>query len=61
MENTYVVSVFDEGLERNFLCTFAMLSPDGIFMISEGVERHYATSAFISIESVRRAEVEIMV
>jgi hypothetical protein len=60
MENTYVVSVYDEGLERNFLCTFAMLSPDGIVMVSEGVERRYATPAFISIESVRRAEDDSM-
>jgi len=53
MQNAYVVSVFDGGLERNFICSFAMLSADGIFMVCEGIEHRYSTSDLISIESVK--------
>lgn len=44
MQNAYVVSVVDDGLERNFICSFAMLSSDGLFMVCEGIERRYSTS-----------------
>lgn len=54
MINTYIVKVFEDDVERVFLCSMVMLSPDGLYLVSQdGSEHRFPAGDLIGIESVR--------
>ena len=56
MDSIYIVTVFQDDVERVFLCSMVMLSPDGLYLVSQvGGEYRFPSSDLIGIESVRSA------
>lgn len=54
MNNVYIVTAFQDDIERTFLCSMVMLSPDGLYLVSQdGNEYRFAAADLIGIESVR--------
>ena len=56
MDSIYIVTVFQDDVERVFLCSMVMLSPDGLYLVSQdGGAYRFPSSDLIGIESVRSA------
>ena len=56
MDSIYIVTVFQDDVERVFLCSMVMLSPDGLYLVSQDDgEYRFPSSDLIGIESVRSA------
>lgn len=54
MNNVYIVSAFQGDVERTFLCSMVMLSPDGLYLLTQdGEEYRFSAADLIGIESVR--------
>lgn len=54
MTNIYIVTVFDHDVERAILSTMVMLSPDGLYLVSQdGEEYRFPGADLIGIETVR--------
>ena len=56
MDSIYIVTVLQDDVERVFLCSMVMLSPDGLYLVSQDRgEYRFPSSDLIGIESVRSA------
>lgn len=54
MSNRYIVSVFEDNVERFYVCSMVMLSPDGLFLVTEdSTEHRFPASDLITIKTVR--------
>ncbi|WP_145643821.1 hypothetical protein [Neorhizobium alkalisoli] len=50
--NVYIISVVDDGREREIKCSSAMLTPDGIFIVADDQNYSYPSSALLGVAAV---------
>jgi 6-phosphogluconolactonase (cycloisomerase 2 family) len=48
----YIVSILDEGRERNFRCSSVMMTPDGLFLIAGDRSHQFRASELIGVIAI---------